>query len=265
MKKSIFDSLGRYGLMVGLAFAASSCKKELPTAEADPNKTALVAVHNFALLMPSSAAVRINDAPVTLIGTPVALALGGSLGSNYVGVTPGSVKVAVRTTTGTADLASRTSSLAAVSATSYFAYDTLTAAGTVKMLALSNDTKPATAGTTNLRFLHLSPNAGTVSVSMTRTADATNTAASGTAGFSNVPYVGSTPSPNEASLSAYSIVPAGTYNIAVLSGTTPVLSLTGVVLREGKSYSLVARGFTTARPVIPSGQALAASLILHNP
>lgn len=265
MKKTFLQSIGRYGLVLGLAVTAVSCKKELPTAEADPTPAALVAVHNFALLMPSSAAVFVNDAQLSLIGTPVALALGGSLASNYVGVTPGSVKVAVRTTTGTADLASRTASLANATGTSFFVYDTLTTANTVRILALSNDTKAPAAGTTNLRFLHLSPNAGPVTVSLTRTLDQFGVAATGSQAFSNVNYVGATATPSESLLSAYTNIPAGTYTVNVLSGSTAVLGPLTVNFREGKSYSLVARGFAATRVPMPTGQALGASLILHNP
>lgn len=252
-------------MLVGSMALTTSCQKELAAPQADPTPVAFAAVHNFSLLAGTSVSVFVNGNQLAIAGSNVALAVGGSTFGNYFGVTPGSNVIGVRTTTGTANFASRTIDLARNSNTSFFAFDTLTAAGTARMIALNNDMRPAAMTTSNIRFLHFSPNAGPVNVTLTRTLDQFGVAATGTINLTNVPYIGATATPNEATLAAFTNIPAGTYTATVLSGTTVVLTVPGIVLREMKNYSIVARGFAASRPVIPTGQALGASLILHNP
>lgn len=97
----------------------SSCKKELPAAESDPTPQAYVAVHNFALLAGTSSSVFVNGNQLALGGSNVALAVGGSLLGNYIGVTPGAVTVGLRTATGTANYASRNINVERTSYTSF--------------------------------------------------------------------------------------------------------------------------------------------------
>jgi len=264
MKNTIFKRTGLYSLLIGTFAFSTSCKKELPAAEVDTTPVAYVAVHNFALLAGTSSSVFVNNSQLALAGANVALAVGGSLLGTYLGVNPGDANVGLRTSTGTANYASRTVNVSKTSFTSFFAFDTLTAAGTARMLVLNNNMVAAARGTTNIRFLHLSPNAGPVNVTLVRTLDQFGLAATGTITLSNVPYIGVSAAPNEATLSAFTNIPAGTYTVTVLSGTTSVLSLP-VTLRESKNYSIVARGFASSRASIPAGQALGASLLLHNP
>lgn len=259
LKKSSF-----YGMLLGIMALGSSCKKELPAAESDPTPQAYVAVHNFALLAGTSSSVFVNGNQLALGGSNVTLAVGGSLLGNYIGVTPGAVTVGLRTATGTANYASRNINVEKTSYTSFFAFDTLTSSGTARMIALNNDMKAAPAGTSNIRFLHFSPNAGPVNVNLVRTLDQFGLTATGTTTLTNVPYIGAAATPNEAALSAFTNIPAGTYAVTVLSGTTSVLTAT-INFREGKNYSVVARGFAPGRPSIPTGQTLGATLLLHNP
>ena len=270
MKYTIFNKSGFNTLLVAAVLLFSSCKQELAEPTVDPAQESYVAVHNFALLAGTTSSVFVDNAQLMLGGRNVALAVGGSLLGNYIGVNPGNVTVGVRTTAGTANYAARTVGVAKTAYTSFFAYDTLTTGGTAKMLVLTNNMKAADTATSNIRFLHLSPNAGTINVVLTRTLNQFGLAATGTINLSNIPYVGATPIPNEAALSAFTNIPAGTYRVDVLSGTTSLLPpppapLPVITLRETKNYSIVARGFAPPRTSIPAGQTLGVTLILHNP
>lgn len=263
MKKQIFNKAGLFALLFGAMATMNSCSKDLPEAEADPNTSALVAVHNFALLVPSNLTVMLNNANLSVLGAPASIAYGGNLSGPYAGVKPGAATIALRTLTGTTDLVSKSASLNAASATSVFAYDTLTPAGTIKALALNNNMTAPAAGTANLRFLNLSPTSAVLSAVLTRTADGFGVAATGSTTFGNIAYVGST-TPNEATLSNFTNIPVGTYTLALVAGTTPVFSTT-ITIREGKAYSLVARGYAAGRPGTTAAQALGTTLIMHNP
>jgi hypothetical protein len=263
MKKQIFNKAGLFALLFGAMATMNSCSKDLPVAEEDPNPSALVAVHNFALLVPSNLTVMLNNANLSVLGAPASIAYAANLSGPYAGVKPGATTIGLRTLTGTADLVSKSATLVASSATSLFAYDTLTPAGTIKAIALRNNMTAPSAGTANLRFLNFSPTSGVLSAVLTRTADGFGVATTGSSTFASVDYVGNT-TPNEATLSNFTNIPVGTYSLAFVSGTTPVLSTT-LTIREGKAYSLVARGYAAGRPGTSAAQALAASLILHNP
>ena len=265
MKYNIFNKSGLNTLLVAAVLLFTSCEQELAEPTVDPAQESYVAVHNFALLAGTTSSVFVENAQLMLGGSNVALAVGGSLLGNYIGVNPGNVTVGVRTTAGTANYAARTVSVAKTAYTSFFAYDTLTTGGTAKMLVLTNNMKAADTATSNIRFLHLSPNAGTISVVLTRTLNQFGLAVTGTINLSNIPYIGATATPNEAALSAFTGIPAGTYSVTVTSGSTTILSIAALTFREGKNYSIVARGFAPPRTSIPAGQTLGATLILHNP
>jgi hypothetical protein len=263
MKKQIIHKAGLFALLFGAMATMNSCSKDLPEAEADPNTSALVAVHNFALLVPSNLTVMLNNANLSVLGAPASIAYGGNLSGPYAGVKPGATTIGLRTLTGTADLVSKSATLNASSATSVFAYDTLTPASTIKAIVLNNNMTAPAAGTANLRFLNLSPTSAVLSAVLTRTADGFGVATTGSTTFGNIAYVGST-TPNEATLSNFTNIPVGTYTVALVSGTTPVFS-TSITIREGKAYSLVARGYAAGRPGTTSAQALGTTLVLHNP
>lgn len=264
MKKNIFNKLGFWGLLLGAMASISSCKKDLPAAEADPTAQAFVAVHNYAIRVPSNITVNLNSTNLLVLGAQSSIAYNASLSGPYAGVTPGSTTVAVRTLTGTTDLASRTVTTAAASATSFFAYDTLSPSNTIRMLALNNDTKVPATGTANVRMLNFAPNVPTSTITLTRTADGFGVAATGTTTFSNVNYVGSVATPNETALSAYTNIPSGTYTLSVIVGGTSVFSTTAFTVRDGKSYSWILRGFGAGHPNIGTFT-LGGATILHNP
>jgi hypothetical protein len=264
MKKNIFNKLGIFGLLLGAMASASSCQKELPSTEANQDAQAFVAVHNYAIRVPSNITVNLNNNNLLVLGAQSSIAYNASLSGPYAGVTPGSTTVAVRTLTGTADLASRTVPLAAASATSFFAYDTLSPTNTIKMVALNNDTRVPASGTSNVRMLNFAPNVPTSTITLTRTADGFGVAATGTSTFSNVNYVGSVTTPNETALSAYTNIPSGTYTLVVTVGGTSVFSTAAFTVRDGKSYSWILRGFGVGHPNIGTFT-LGGATILHNP
>ncbi len=265
MKKNIFIKLGLYACMLGAIATLSSCKKEIPAAEADPNASAFVAVHNYALRVPSNITVNLNGNNLLIFGAQSSIAYNTSLSGPYAGVTPGSVAVAVRTLTGSADLASRIASLSAASTTSFFAYDTLSPTNTIKILALNNDPKPPAVGTSNIRMLNLSPNLGAATITLTRSTDGFGVAATGTTTFSNVSYVGLSATPNETALSAYTNIPSGTYTLTTTVAGSAVLSpITTFTVRDGKSYTWLIRGFAAGHPNAGT-TTLGGATILHNP
>lgn len=265
MKYNIFNKSGFSTMLVAAVLLFTSCEKELEKPTVDASQEAYVAVHNFALLAGTTSSIYVNNTQLALGGSNVALAVGGSLLGNYIGVNPGNVTVAAGPALGTSNYVSRTVNVAQTTYTSFFTYDTLTTGGAAKMLVLTNDMRPADTATSNIRFLHLSPNAGPVNVVLTRTLNQFGAASTGTISLSNVPYIGVTATPNETALSAFTSIPAGTYRVEVLSGTTVVLTVAALTLRETKNYSIVARGFAPPRTGIPAGQTLGASLLLHNP
>ena len=268
MKYKIFNKFGLSTLLLSIVLITSSCEKEFDEAPKDNTPVAYASVHNFALRTGGNSSVFVNNTQLALGGSNVALAFNTSLLGlgNYIGVKPGDVTVGLRTATGTTNYATRTVNIAQTSYTSFFAYDTLTTAGTAKLLVLNNNMKPADTATSNIRFLHLSPNAGNINVVLTRTLNQFGLAATGTViTLSNVPYIGATATPNEAALSAFTNIPAGTYSVLILSGTTTILptGTTNLVLREGKNYSVVARGFSPFVVNVPTS--LNVTSLIHNP
>ena len=138
------------------------------------------------------------------------------------------------------------------------------------MLVLNTDlTAPAT-GRSNIRFLHLSPDAPAVDVVLLRVNDARNAYIDSTR-ITNVPFTGA--SPNETALSAFAGIPSGLYHIRVRrAGTfTNVVTVgttftTGQTFVQGKIYSVFARGFVNnTGPGRVTATALGATIILHNP
>lgn len=266
MKKVLINKSGFYSLVLGAIMLASSCKKQLPDPTVDPTPESFIAVHNYAIRVPSSITVNINNNNLFVAGAQSSIAYNTSLFGPYVGVTPGSNMVSVRTLTGTSDLASRSVNLVTAKATSFFAYDTLSPTNNIKLLALNNDTKVPPTGTANVRMLNFAPNVSTSTITLTRTADGFGLAATGTITFSNVNYVGSVASPDEAALSSYTNIPSGSYTLTVSVGGTTIFTTSagGFTVREGKSYSWILRGLATGHPNIGTFT-LGGATILHNP
>jgi hypothetical protein len=112
----------------------------------------------------------------------------------------------------------------------------------IEPLVLEDDLTPPVAGKAHVRFIHLSPDAPPVDITLT----------DGTIVFGNRSFKESTP---------FTPLDEGTYNLEVrLAGTsTVVLPLNGIMLEAGKIYTVFARGFVNGT----GAQALNAEIIVN--
>ena len=113
----------------------------------------------------------------------------------------------------------------------------------ITALVIEDDLTPPAAGNAHVRFLHLSPDAPAVDVTLT----------DGTIVFGNNSFKDYT---------AFNPLAAGTYDLQVrVAGTTTVvLDLPGIALESGKIYSVFAKGFVSGT----DNQALGAEIIVNN-
>lgn len=113
-------------------------------------------------------------------------------------------------------------------------------------LALADDLTPPAAGNAHVRFVHLSPGAPNVDITL----------ADGTAIFEDVAFGESDAE------GAFTPLAAGTYDLEVRSAGTDavLLELPGVALADGAIYTVFARGF----PAGNGDQALGATLVTHD-
>jgi hypothetical protein len=109
-------------------------------------------------------------------------------------------------------------------------------------LVLGDDLTAPTAGNAHVRFVHLSPDAPAVDITLTN----------GTIVFGNIAFREHT---------AFTPLPSGTYDLQVrVAGTNNVvLNLPGVALNSGKIYTVFAKGFVAGT----STQALGAEIIVN--
>ena len=178
-------------------------------------------------------------------------------------------------TLGTNDLAQK---LAVAANTNYtvFVTDTIarprvvaatgavTDAGGVRFLSVTDNLAAPAAGNAHVRFFHLAPDAPAVSVRLQPTAPASVTV---TPTLLNRAYRVTTVTSGTVTtnFANFTPVPAATYNVQVFAGATiptsatvsPVVSVTGLPLAEGKIYTIYARGLIRTRT-------LGAGLIQHN-
>jgi Domain of unknown function (DUF4397) len=264
MRKTIHNLLFIYAAILLVV----ACKKK--DSPEPPSTLGFVSFHNAALLLPRAGNVLVDNNRVNNANFLSYLA---SITGNWVGVNEGTRTIALKdsSVSATANWASKAITAQAGKAYSAFAYDTLNATtGQVRMLVLNTDLSTPALGKSNVRFLHLSPDASNVDVALLRVNDA-RTGYIDSVKINNVPYVG--PAPNEAALSAFANIPSGFYHIRVRpAGTfTNVVSVgttftTGTSIIQGKNYSIFARGFVnntgTGRT---TATALGATIILHNP
>ncbi len=112
----------------------------------------------------------------------------------------------------------------------------------IEPLVVEDDLSKPASGNTHVRFIHLSPDAPPVDVAVT----------GGPVVFGNKSFKDYT---------AFTPLPAGTYNLEVrLAGTgTVVLPLPGVEFKEGKIYTVFAKGFVSGT----GAQALGAQVIVN--
>lgn len=110
-------------------------------------------------------------------------------------------------------------------------------------LVLEDDLRAPANGKSHVRFIHLSPDAPAVDITLTN----------GTVLFNNYTFKRA---------SSFTPLDAGTYNLQVrLAGTsTVVLNLPGITLSNGKIYTVFAKGLVNGT----GGQALGAQIIVNN-
>lgn len=110
-------------------------------------------------------------------------------------------------------------------------------------LVLEDDLRSPASGKSHVRFIHLSPDAPAVDITLT----------DGTVLFSNYIFKRA---------SSFTPLDAGTYNLQVrLAGTsTVVLNLPGITLTNGKIYTVFAKGLVNGT----GAQALGAQIIVNN-
>ena len=113
----------------------------------------------------------------------------------------------------------------------------------IEPVVLEDDLTSPASGKAHIRFLHLSPNAPAVDITLT----------SGAIVFGNYIFK---------QASAFTPLDAGTYDLQVrLAGTsTVVLDLPGIALTAGKIYTVFAKGLVGGT----GGQALGAQIIVNN-
>ena len=122
---------------------------------------------------------------------------------------------------------------------SVFAVD---AVSNLSTLILSDELNQPAEGKAHIRFIHLSPDAPSVDITL----------ADGSTVFSNKSFKDYTD---------FTPLDAGTYDLQVrVAGTqTVALNLPGIVLEEGKIYTVFAKGFLNGS----NSQALGAEIIIH--
>ncbi len=134
---------------------------------------------------------------------------------------------------------------------SFFVYDTTTSStGTAKVLRLKDDLTLPMTNMAHVRALHLAVNGPAVDITLLRTSVTPNDSVT----ISNRTFVGA--QPDEASLSAFTPVPRGTYTAKVkLAGTQTVATSATVVLSPGldvgigRIVTLFVTGTAKGRPL----------------
>ena len=113
----------------------------------------------------------------------------------------------------------------------------------IEAIVLEDDLTAPASGKSHVRFLHLSPNAPAVDITLT----------DGTVVFGDYMFKEN---------SAFTPLDAGTYDLQVrLAGTsTVVLDLPGIALTAGKIYTVFAKGLVGGT----GAQALGAQIIVNN-
>lgn len=172
--------------------------------------------------------------------------------SGYLSAIEGTRKVEFRDTLGTSArvLASINShNFVQGMSQTFFVYDTLSAANstsTLKVLRLNDNLNLPAVNSANVRFLHLAPLASNVDVTFLRTSVTPNDSVT----ITNRSYVGNTSTPDEAALSNFTTIPAGTYSIRLkAAGTQNVVSTTAATITSTGIFTYWATGTARSMPL----------------
>jgi hypothetical protein len=173
--------------------------------------------------------VKVNSQPLTFPNN-----------TGYLEVNSGTRNIKVNAAGTSTTVINADLNLAADNSYSVFATDTL--ANITPVVLEDNLTTPAS-GKAHVRFIHLSPNAPAVDITLS----------TGTVVFSDKAFGQDTP---------FTPLDAGTYHLQVrLAGTsTVVLDLPGITLDDGKIYTVFAKGLVGGS----GDQALGAQIIVTN-
>lgn len=160
--------------------------------------------------------------------------------TGYLSILAGTRNIKVNVAGSTTTVIDATLTLQAESSYSIFAIDEVSS---IEPLVLVDDLTAPAAGMSHVRFIHLSPDAPAVDITLP----------DGTIVFGNKSFRDYTD---------FTPLNAGTYDLQVrLAGTsTVVLNLPGIVLENGKIYTVFAKGFVSGIGV----QALGAEIIVNN-
>jgi hypothetical protein len=208
-----------------------------------------------------SSAAFINASPGTpsfqILGdtmqlTSTALALRAN--SGYLGFTPGTRRIEVKSGTNNANshINATTQTFDQGSAYTYIVYDTLAGAttattGSLRFARLNDNLALPNAGLVKVRFIHTAINAPAVDVTLLRTSATTPDSVT----ISNASYIGNTPNVN--ALSTFSNIPAGTYSIRVKLAGTQTLALipapSATLTATQGIYTLFATGTAKGQPL----------------
>ncbi len=160
--------------------------------------------------------------------------------TGYLSVDAGTRNIKVNVTGTTTTVIEADLTLEADKAYSVFATDSV---ASISPIVIEDDLSTPASGKAHVRFIHLSPNAPAVDITLT----------DGTVVFGNTAFQAFT---------AFTPLDAGTYDLQVrVAGTsTVVLNLPGISFADGKIYTVFAKGFVGGNVE----QALGAEIISNN-
>jgi len=229
MKKYTFV-LFLFGLAISLVAAGCSSNSSDPTSPTTGGQARVMAIH---------ASPNAPGVDLYVDGSKVDSNLTFPNNTPYLSVNSGTRAIAVKVAGTSTTVLSANLPIAGNTYYSVFAIDSV--ADLHALVLIDTLTAPA-AGKAHLRFIHLSPNAPAVDITDT---------------------TGAVIIANKSFMDYTSFIPldAGTYNLQVrIAGTsTIVLRLSGIMLTEGKIYTVFAKGFVGGA----GGQALGAQIIVN--
>jgi len=219
--------------IVSSVFFLTACNEDSSTESTDPGKARVMVVH----ASPDAPAVDL-----VVDGNVAGTGLAFPQNTGYLEVNAGTRNVQVNVS-GTNPAVTVLQLPVPVERDKNYTVFAIDSVANLSVLPIEDDLSAPAAGNAHVRFFHLSPNAPAVDI----------TDVSGNIVFGDRAFTEYTP---------FTPLPAGTYNLQVRAqGTsTVVLDLPGIVLENGKIYTVFARGFLGGN----SAQALNAEIIVNN-